>query len=244
MKPKSSKEIKINIDGKALNCFIEKRKRKSISIKVNENEEIEILCPYRVNYDYIEKIVIDKSEWIESALKRVRTAAKEKANLENNIKEKYLFMGNEYKVKITNEKIEKDYEIENEYIVLHGNKSREKSIIKKFYREKAEEILKSRTEYYSAVIGVKPEIIKVKQLIRSWGICSSRKSITYNWKLVMAPMEVIDYVIIHELCHLIHHNHSKEFWNEVIKYMPDYKKKKEWLRLNGVKIEIIAKKTA
>ena len=64
MKPKSSKEIKINIDGKALNCFIEKRKRKSISIKVNENEEIEILCPYRVNYDYIEKVVIDKSEWI------------------------------------------------------------------------------------------------------------------------------------------------------------------------------------
>ena len=104
--------------------------------------------------------------------------------------------------------------------------------LKKTYRKYALQILTEKTMFIASSINVEPEKIKVRSYKGRWGTCSYRKDISFNWKLIMAPEKIIEYVIVHELCHLIHFNHSKNFWESVENILPDYKLRKDWLRTN------------
>jgi predicted metal-dependent hydrolase len=104
---------------------------------------------------------------------------------------------------------------------------------------KAEELIKKRTVEYSNLIGVNYNTIRIKDTKTRWGSCSSKRNLNFNFRILMAPEQVMDYIIVHELCHLKHMNHSKEFWNAVAQYMPDYEKQKEWLKVNGMKLYVI-----
>lgn len=119
---------------------------------------------------------------------------------------------------------------------LYDNETRRQYIreaIKNFYVKNAMNFFKERVEFFSKNMGVYPKKVTVKEVKTLWGSCSSKGSITLNWKLVMAPPHIIDYVIVHELCHFRHMNHSKDFWMEVEKVIPDYKYKRKWLKENG-----------
>ncbi len=100
-------------------------------------------------------------------------------------------------------------------------------------RQKAREILSSSVEYWSSQMGVRYGRIAIREQRTRWGSCSQKGNLNFNWKLVLAPPEVRDYVVIHELCHLSHLNHSKEFWARVGKFCPEYKIQRRWLRENG-----------
>lgn len=103
-------------------------------------------------------------------------------------------------------------------------------------REKAREAICERAEEYSKLIGVCYSNIRIKDTKTRWGSCSSKGNLNFSWRIIMAPVVVMDYIIIHELCHLRHMNHSKEYWKTVEQYMPDYKQYKEWLKVNGAKL--------
>lgn len=92
-------------------------------------------------------------------------------------------------------------------------------------RKKATEIIPKRVEYYSNIMGVKPTGIKITSAMSRWGSCSSKNSICFSYRLMLKPMDVIDYVVVHELAHIRVKNHSKAFYQEVEKFMPDYKKR-------------------
>jgi predicted metal-dependent hydrolase len=108
--------------------------------------------------------------------------------------------------------------------------------LEQWLRENSSEIIEERVMEYSRIIGVSYNNIRIKDTKSRWGSCSSKGNLNFSWRIIMAPPETMDYVIIHELCHLIHMNHSKEFWTAVEKHMPDYSKQKEWLRKNGMKL--------
>lgn len=108
----------------------------------------------------------------------------------------------------------------------------------KWYQQQAETILLERTKSYSEVIGVTPSKITIKSFKARWGSCSIRREIQYNWKIVMAPKHIIDYLVVHELCHIRHHNHSPLFWKTVAKYHPEYKECKVWLKNNASLLDI------
>lgn len=102
-----------------------------------------------------------------------------------------------------------------------------------WYRMQAKEILGSRVFHYGRLMGVWPKEISIKTQKRLWGSCNFRKQkIHLNWQIVMSPLEVIDYVIVHELCHLTVPNHSKFFWRSVQKILPDYQNQRSWLKIN------------
>jgi predicted metal-dependent hydrolase len=105
--------------------------------------------------------------------------------------------------------------------------------------EKGSEIIKRRTAEYSVILGVNYNNIRIKDTKTRWGSCSSKCNLNFNYRILMAPEKVMDYIIIHELCHLKHMNHGKQFWETVALYMPDYKKQKEWLKVNGMKLYVI-----
>ncbi len=101
------------------------------------------------------------------------------------------------------------------------------------FREKAREQLTKRTEYYSRLIGIRYEKIRIADQRTRWGSCSSRGTISYNWHLILLPDNILDYVVVHELCHLLEMNHSARFWDQVERVLPDYRERKNWLKKEG-----------
>lgn len=97
-------------------------------------------------------------------------------------------------------------------------------------KEKAKEIITNRVQYYSKVIGVTPTGIKITSATTRWGSCSGKNSLCFPYRIALLPMELIDYIVVHELVHIRVKNHSKKFYREVEKYMPDYK-----ARITGIK---------
>ncbi len=102
-----------------------------------------------------------------------------------------------------------------------------------WYREQARRMLEARVAHFKPLLGVQPATIRIKQQKRRWGSCSAKGALNFNWHLVLAPPEILDYVVVHELCHLIVLNHSPRFWGQVEKILPDYGARRGWLRRNG-----------
>ena len=105
---------------------------------------------------------------------------------------------------------------------------------KQVLKEKARRILTERTEYYKQILNVDYTKIRIAEQKTRWGSCSGRGVISYNWRLILMPDMILDYVVVHELCHLIEMNHSKAFWNLVGTVLPDYQKRRAWLKENGM----------
>ena len=108
-----------------------------------------------------------------------------------------------------------------------------KSIFIDWYKDKANDVLSDRVAWYSKKSGISIKQIKITSATSRWGSCSAKGTLSFPWRLVMAPVPVIDYVVIHELVHISEKNHSKTFWNQVHALMPDYENKIAWLEING-----------
>lgn len=102
--------------------------------------------------------------------------------------------------------------------------------------ERAVEYIPEKTAYYASLIGVNYGRITIRNQRTRWGSCSSRGNLNFNCLLMLTPPEIIDYVIVHELCHRREMNHSPLFWREVEKVLPDYKRRRKWLKDNGERI--------
>ena len=110
--------------------------------------------------------------------------------------------------------------------------------LEKRYRQAAREYIPKRADYFAQRIGVSYERIRIAEQKTRWGSCSSRGTLSFNWKLMLAPPKVLDYVVVHELCHLIEMNHSPRFWNLVEEIIPDYKEYRKWLKDNGNTLQL------
>ena len=108
-----------------------------------------------------------------------------------------------------------------------------KAILMQWYKNRARDMISSRVDHYKAMLGVEPSKIAIKDQKTRWGSCSSKGNVNFNWRLVLAPPGIQDYVVIHELCHLKVHSHSARFWSAVSSIIPDYKDRRTWLRKNG-----------
>ena len=102
-------------------------------------------------------------------------------------------------------------------------------------RRRAAEAMKTRCSYYAPIMGVSYGTVTVREQKTRWGSCSAKGNLNFNWKLVLMPQEILDYVVVHELAHRIHMDHSAAFWAEVGKILPDYKERRQWLKVNGQK---------
>lgn len=111
--------------------------------------------------------------------------------------------------------------------------------LEKRYRNAARNQFQSRVEHYHQFTGGNYTSITIRDQKSRWGSCSSRGTLSFNYRLVFAPPKVLDYVVVHELCHLTHMNHSKDFWNMVAQIMPEYKIYKTWLREHGQELNLI-----
>lgn len=214
-------------------------RRRTIAVSINESAAISVASPMKVPPERIIQFLNDKAEWIITKAREMR-AVRLKKEKKYSSGEEFLFLGQKYPLQIqesgiARSKIEfKDNRFE---VTLPGGLDEKeqarliKNRLERWYKEQAKEILGGRLFQYAKVVGVEPLTVDIRTQKRVWGNCDFRhKRIHLNWQIILAPFAVIDYVIVHELCHLIEPNHSSRFWKKVRQFMPDYEKHKQWLK--------------
>lgn len=218
-------------------------KRKTLSIKIEPPGYITVAAPYRASEEAIIDVVRKRGDWIQRKLLELQ----ERENLKkvhNFIDgEDFLYLGLNYSLRlIINNSIKKPkiwLEEDLLYIELkEDNPSYIKPLLEKWYREKALEKISERIDYYSKYFNRKPSKIVVKEQKKRWGSCNSRGELFFNWRIVMAPLRILDYIVVHEMSHMVHLNHSKDYWEFVSTILPDYKDHKSWLKEYGITLTL------
>ncbi len=210
--------------------------RKTIALKIDNHCNLIIKAPTSVPISYIQKIVQQKQNWIIAKKIEVQNRKKFTRNLSNGAK--ITIFGNYYIINYV-ENLQFALHLKNNQLLIASDLSKHiKPLLKHLIIKMAKEFFSVNVSKWASVMELKYNRISIKNTVSRWGSCSSLGNLNFNWKLAFAPLEVIDYIIIHELSHLRHLNHSSEFWNEVRKYCPEYKKHKKWLKENAQLLEL------
>ena len=212
--------------------------RQSIEIKI-EDTQLTIRCPYGTSNLRLKVFLNKKKAWIN---KKVKIQLKNRQLLESRRKRNiYFYLGTKRKLKL---ELANSHSIDvRKTNIVYKDTSLSDYQIRKnllnWYKLSAQNFLLSRTKKISSKVKIPFNNLMIKEYKSKWGLCYyEKKNICLNWKLIMAPVSVIDYVIIHELCHLVEPNHSSSFWKEIYKIKKDYKNDILWLKKNGALLSI------
>lgn len=220
--------------------------RRTVSIAINADGTVSVRAPKFIKKTELDKIVEGKREWILKKQKLVvqnYEIAQRKRDFDFTTSQKMLYRGKEYPIELVYSKGLRFPIVsfaEDKFLVYYGvlesKKIREAFLI--WYKKTAKEVFLKRVAYYQKIIQEPIGQIRIKDQKCCYGSCSAKRNLNFNWKCILAPPEILDYIVVHELCHLKQMNHSKEFWNLVERYYPDYKQARKWLKDNGMLLEI------
>ncbi len=227
----TSQNLHFFIDGKKFEFELIYKKRKTFTIKIDSSGCIKILAPTFLKNSEVVKLVEQKAAWISrksAELKNKKTVEKKFVN-----DEEFLFLGQKYSLEIIETQLFDDVKLSENKFFLYATHEKSEEILKNWYKQKAGEIIFNRIEYYKKILNVEPNLIKIKDQKTRWGSCNFKKNLNFNWRIIMAPLELVDYLVVHELSHLLHLNHSQNFWNTVAEVLPDYKNRRLHLKKIG-----------
>jgi predicted metal-dependent hydrolase len=216
---------------KSIISKIIRSKRKNVALVITRDATLIVRAPKRISVTYIEKLVVEKLDWIERKIQEAKNYHKAiKKTFQAG--EEFLYLGNRYKLKLTDGlkiQITADFELLFPRVFLWRAHLR----MIDWYKKQAQEIISERTEIISKKAKLEYTSLKISNAKTNWGSCGPRNSLNFNWRLIMAPNIIVDYVIIHELVHSLEKNHSQKFWDKVMIMMPEYKKNRKWLKENS-----------
>lgn len=219
-----------------------KKRKRTISIHVNATKGVEIKVPHATSIERVNTLIKTRFNWIKERLNVIPitlTPWYEQNTL--------FYLGQRYPVQIETfpfAKIRGECVLENTHfqvtlaqgLTASAQQNLYKRTLENWYRERAREVLSERTDYFVTLMQVKPNTIIIKTQKRRWGSCDAKNNIRYNWKIIMAEPALIDYLIVHELAHIKHKNHSKKFWNFVASRVPDHQQRRKKLHQFGQSI--------
>jgi predicted metal-dependent hydrolase len=216
--------IEININK------IIKTKRKTFKIEIDDNSFITLRIPLYATQKDITEFLEKNILWIQKTISRISTNPKFVRKYEDG--EKFLFLGENYFL-IIQDNPNFHFKFDgNNFIISKKALSSASKYFENFYKDKARVIIYKRVYDIAIKLGIKFHKLRITSASTRWGSCNSIGNVSFSWRLIMAKPTVIDYVIIHEFCHLFEFNHSAKFWELVEKIMPDYKIHKKWLDEN------------
>ena len=215
-------------------------KRKTIAISFDRDGNLCVKAPFWISKRAIEDFLNEKSEWIEATSVRLQNQRRKELAQRKKLEsgDEFSYLGEKRiltvireerqraKVKCIGERIIMSVPYEADY-------EEKKEQLEKWYRKEAGIVLEQKAQYFAKVLSVTYEDIRIKDQKSRWGSCSSKGNLNFNFRIIMAPEAVCDYVVIHELCHLVYMDHSQAFWNLVKSVCPSYKQCIKWLKDNG-----------
>lgn len=215
---------------------------KAVKITVELEHGVEVTIPAELDEAQINAVLRKKAPWILEKLHALEQIALPTSPKEFISGEKFSLLGYAHML-VLEERAERK-----PFVVMRGGqlivtvmpgltlwdrRALVRDTLQRWYMRQAEQKLPQQIALYATKLNVYPEKVVVRDLDKRWGSCTPRGTITLNWRLVMAPIQIVDYIAVHELCHLRVPNHSPEFWGLMRMVLPDYEERREWLRLNG-----------
>lgn len=222
--PKQDLPIKITSD--ELNIIVAVRRSaraKQIRLSISADNQAFITLPVFADYREAVKFVHSREYWIRSKLIKQVKQQRDKIHI----------LGKEYSIKYNQKEIKELIEVIDEEILISPMVVDLDRLMMLKFRKLAYDQFKILVDKYSAILGVKYSKINIRDTKTRWGSCSSSKALSFSWRLILAPIEVMEYVIVHEVCHLEEMNHSEKFWRLVFKLFPNYFDAKLWIKRNG-----------
>ncbi len=229
--------------GETISFDIKYKKRTSMGIYIDLYGNIEVQAPKGTPVECVLQLLEEKWDWIQQKTKEMKDRMLGPKKKVYDHGESLLYLGNAYPIQIS-----QDINIKQDHVVFEGDKlhihvrqleeEKIKQALKRFYSRQCKALVEKRIQSYQSNFKIKPRSIRISDSNRTWGTCDSNLQLTFNWKLAMAPLKVIDYVVVHEMCHMVHLNHDRSFWRLVGKIIPDYKKLENWLALSSWKMTV------
>jgi len=204
---------------------------KNASLKVKPNLEVLLTVPVDMTNKEIDYILKKREDWINKHLEFFSDNQVVEKKLISG--EDFVYLGKHYRLKViesNNERVKLNHSYFEVYVENKGDYDKKTKLIDEWYKEKAKKHFQKAIDKYQSIVNIDINRIRIRKMKTRWGSCNPSKSyINLNLELIKKPKVAIEYVIFHELTHLIHHNHGKNFYNYLSLHMPDWKKRKEKL---------------
>ena len=207
-------------------------KRKTIALQITGDATLIVRAPFDVDDETIKRVLLKHKRWIEGKKKEIKARNPKFSPKEFVSGEGFLYLGMSYRLNIVDEQ-EEPLKFNRGFYLSRWALPKAREVFINWYKKRAYEKISERVEWYAKQNGFKYNKVNITNAQKRWGSCSPKGNLNFSWRLIMAPLHVIDYVVIHELVHLEERNHTKDFWDKVKILMPDYKKHKTWLKKNA-----------
>ncbi len=216
---------------------IVRSRRRSIALIVTPDANLIVRAPLHVPLRYIKGVISRKEAWIRKKMSELASMAKplDKAFVPD---EEFLYLGRNYKLCVVANATD-SVEVREPFLYLSaGLLPCARDAVIRWYKAEALREIADRCQFYAKIMGCTPTSIKITNARKRWGSCGPKGTLNFSWRLIMAPGEVIDYVVVHELAHIGQLNHARMFWNKVRCILPDYRLQEQWLKDNAFLLAI------
>ncbi|AKG54250.1 zinc metalloprotease [Dehalogenimonas sp. WBC-2] len=207
-----------------------------MALEIKPDASLVVRAPRRTSLEQVHRFIGTHSEWIklkqEVALERPHPEPKMFID-----GEEFLYLGHICRLRLI-DIVVPPVAYDGDLLLSTGALPRARDVIIKWYKSRARQIFTERVIHYAALMGCQPSALRITSPERRWGSCGAGGGLNFNWKVVMAPQEVIDYLVVHELAHLKHRGHSREFWDFVKRFCPEFRQRQLWLKNNSYRLEI------
>lgn len=224
-----------------LGCEVTRSRRRTVRLRVAAADRLEVAAPLGFPDAEVAALLRTRTAWIARQLDKLAAVAASPLNAAVEPGAELLYLGRPRRLTVLSggaARAEVSLEEERLFVLLPAGPEADRAAaltaaLRRWYGEQARTVLTERTTYWAPIVGAGPQRITIREQKSRWGSCSSRGNVSYNWRVVMAPPAVVDYLVIHELCHLRAPNHSAAFWELVGRADPLYKEHRKWLRSHG-----------
>ncbi len=210
--------------------------RKTIALLVERDRSVVVRAPMGASELAIRQAVESKKLWLYQKINHEQKYPANPQRKEFVTGETILYLGRHYRLEITDD-AEPGVRFHNRFFIARRHQAEAGALLRAWYTARAEEKLLPRIKAFADAMGVVYHRLLISDLKYRWASCTPKNNLNFNWRIIKAPMFVIDYLIVHELAHLIVPNHTADFWNVVAVQSPHYQKAKEWLKDNGALLE-------
>jgi hypothetical protein len=222
--------------------------RRTTDIVIERDGQVTARPPLQMTPEQVDQTVLSKRLWIYRNLAEWRDLNATRVTREWASGESFLYLGSSYRLSLVEEQEEalklKDGRFLLMRAVAQAGGDAAHRVFEDFYTRKGLPRLQRRVDWFAQKVGVTAGAVQVRDLGYRWATCLPQGDLHFHWKCLMVPLTLIDYVVVHELCHRHHRDHSEAFWNEVDKILPDYRDRKEALRRMGAQLAFPADKAA
>ena len=224
--------------GETIEYQLIKSKRKTISIRVTD-QEVSVRAPKNMSNAKIHELVLTRAAWIGQKRLELMRQSQERPHHTYETGDEFLYQGDKITLMVNfGEFYQVKLELQERKLIVtlpHENPEEVQILLEQWYRQQAKRQITLRVQEYQRQYQYfeAAKRITIKDQKSRWGSCSTKGNLNFNYRLIMAPPQVLDYVVVHELCHLCHMNHSQEFWSLVGQIMPEYGQMRQWLKLHG-----------